>query len=84
MTKAGGISAIDNVLVFRSNIDTDQNVALACRELLKLSGVHQATIDLDDWENVLRVVCDPVIHSDDIEKEVNNLGFECEELAALK
>lgn len=68
------------ILVFRSTIDNAQKAKLACRELMKIEGVHYANVDLEDWENILRVECDGNIHAKQVEEQIAHLGFECFEL----
>lgn len=68
------------ILVFRSNIDNHRKAALACRVLGKIEGVYHVNVDLEDWEKVLRVECDPIIQVRKIEEQISQLGFECSEL----
>lgn len=70
----------NQVLVFCSNIDTKEAAALICNKLLKVEGVYKATIDLEDWENILRLESNPSLSIHEIEKTIINLGFECSEL----
>jgi hypothetical protein len=44
-----------NILVFRSNIDDTYKAAIVCAELEKIDGLYRVNIDLDDWENILRI-----------------------------
>jgi hypothetical protein len=68
------------ILIFRSTIDNAQKAKLACCELMKIEGVHHANVDLEDWENILRVECDGNIHAKQVEDQIARLGFECFEL----
>lgn len=70
----------EQILVFRSNIDNSQKARLVCNRILKMDGVLKANVDLDDWENIVRVVCDERIRARQIEKEAAQLGFFCTEL----
>jgi hypothetical protein len=70
----------ENILVFRSNIDDSYKAAIVCAELEKMDGVYRVNVDLDDWENILRLQCDPQIDEHRIQQAVSALGFECYEL----
>ena len=72
--------AAKNILVFRSNIDDIYKAAIVCRELEKMDGIYRVNIDLDDWENILRLECDPEINAYRIQQTISQLGFECDEL----
>lgn len=63
------------VLVFHSDIDSIQKVKLVQNELLRISGIYRADIDLDDWEHVLRVECHPDCSPKLIEEQIAQLGF---------
>lgn len=69
-----------NILVFRSNIDDNYKAAIVCVELGKMDGVNRVNIDLDDWENILRLECDPGINEHRIRQVVSQLGYDCDEL----
>lgn len=69
-----------NILVFRSNIDDNHKAAIVCAELKKMDGIYKVNVDLDDWENILRLECDPQINEDHIQQVVSHLGLECGEL----
>ncbi|MDR7131753.1 hypothetical protein J2X69_004118 [Algoriphagus sp. 4150] len=68
------------VIVFASNIDNKVKVDLVCMEILKIEGVQHVNVDLDDWENVLRVECGFEIPSTVIYQTVFRMGFSCFEL----
>lgn len=68
------------ILVFRSNIDDERKAVLAGRALMKTGGIHRVNVDLEDWEKVLRVECDPATQARTIEEQITRLGFECSEL----
>ena len=69
-----------NILVFRSNIDDIYKAAIVRPELEKIDGVYRVNVDLDDWENVLRLECNPEINEHHIQQAISQLGFECDEL----
>lgn len=74
------IIANKNILVFRSNIDDIYKAATVCAELEKMDGIYRVNIDLEDWENILRLECDPEINEYRIQQVVLQLGFDCDEL----
>jgi copper chaperone CopZ len=69
-----------NILVFRSNIDDTYKAAMVCTQLEKIDGVYRVNVDLDDWENILRIECDPQINEHPIRQVVSQLGYYCDEL----
>jgi hypothetical protein len=70
----------NHILVFRSNIDDKYKASKVCARLEKVNGVLHANIDLDDWENILRLECDSEINEHRIRQIVSQSGFECEKL----
>lgn len=69
-----------NIRVFRSNINDKYKAAIVCAKLKKMDGVHRVNVDVDDWENILRLECDPVINEECIHQVVLQLGYDCDEL----
>lgn len=70
----------NHILVFRSNIDDKYKAASVCARLEKIDGVYHVNIDLDDWENILRLECDATITEYHVRQLVSKLGFQCNEL----
>ncbi|ELR71128.1 hypothetical protein C900_03092 [Fulvivirga imtechensis AK7] len=70
----------DQILVFRTNLNSIRKARLACRELERIEGVLQVNVDLKDHENVLRVECKRNIQPAEIENSVLRIGFYCSEL----
>ena len=68
------------VLVFHSNIDDERKAVLAGRALMKTKGINRVNVDLEDWENILRVECESFIQARHIEARICQLGFKCYEL----
>jgi hypothetical protein len=66
------------VLVFKTNICTDSEVALV-GELLADENIVKWNVDRDDIDNVLRIECDHVNPFTVIHR-LRAVGFECEEL----
>ncbi|HNP18469.1 MAG TPA: hypothetical protein PKL31_08560 [Fulvivirga sp.] len=71
----------EEVLVFRTDIQNVTAVALVVNQLKQIPGVLFATVDLEDWEKILRVECDQAVPADVIELVVLQMGYKCEELA---
>ena len=65
------------VLVFRSNINTGEKTDQIRKALLDSDQIYQVDVDLDDVDNVLRVVCHPDFPSKQLREQVYQLGFEC-------
>ncbi|MCX2679126.1 hypothetical protein OOZ15_04160 [Galbibacter sp. EGI 63066] len=72
--------SIKRVLVFASNIDNYSKEEMVCEELLKIEGIYDVNVDLEDWENILRVECASEALLKDVKNKVSSLGFECHEL----
>jgi len=70
----------NHILVFRSNIDDKYKATKACVELEKIEGVHRVNVDLNDWENILRLECGLEISEHRVQQAISHLGFVCEEL----
>ena len=79
MTANNIISESLKILVFRTDIDTSQKAFLVQNKLQQVDSVYRVDIDLEDSENVLRVECHPDCRPEDIEKQVEGLGFACSE-----
>ncbi len=71
---------VNDLLIFRTNIDKKSEFLSIKYDLQKIAGVRLCTIDLDDCDRVLRVECENV-PLDRIVEEVARHGFVCEELA---
>jgi len=67
-------------LVFRTSVNSEQQGNLIQSYLLAIEGVSEVSFDLEDWENVLRVVGDETIESEVIENCLSNFGVEISEL----
>lgn len=68
------------VLVFRSNIPTIKVGKRVLEQLKTVEGVSCANVDLEDWENILRVECSSRVQASQIECIVTQFGCECTEL----
>ena len=68
-----------NTLIFRTNINTQNDFALVRSELEKRFSIKESTIDLEDRDKVLRVITKHV-QPQTIANEVKRLDYFCEEL----
>ncbi len=68
------------ILVFGSNIDTTLKARVVHDQLLNLSGVTDISIDLENWEPVLRVECSSETLPELVLVKVLSMGFRCYEL----
>lgn len=67
------------VLVFKTNILSDEDVEKIGHVLASESNITRWNIDRDDIDKVLRVECDQ-LHPEAIIRMLRDAGFECEEL----
>lgn len=68
-----------DIFIFRTSIHTLDDRANVAQVFAGLPGISRWTVDLEDCDRVLRVVCTGVAPSR-IEHGVRSLGYECEEL----
>jgi len=71
---------MSDIYVFRTNIDSSSVFIHLYRELKKLSGVLDCSIDLEDCDNVLRIECVDT-PGETIIEVIEMHGFFCEELS---
>ena len=67
------------VLVFKTNISSDEDVEKIGRVLTSESNITRWNIDRDDIDKVLRIECDQ-LQPEAVIKLLRDAGFECEEL----
>ena len=67
------------VLVFKTNILSDEDVEKIGRVLTSESNITRWNIDRDDIDKVLRIECDQ-LQPEAVIKLLHDAGFECEEL----
>jgi len=71
------LPAMQGVFVFKTSIAGPVEMKMISSALTKLTGKGKWTIDLDDEDKVLRVVC-----AEQVEKQIisilNQFGFSCE------
>jgi hypothetical protein len=69
-----------SILIFKSNIKTQKDVEKVDRAFRKMKVIHRWTVDLDDWEKVLKVETNRKVKIDEIADLVMQLGYHCAEL----
>lgn len=73
------IFTIMNILVFKTNITTRQQVSSVHGLLMAMADIKQYNFDLEDCDNVLRVVSNN-LEPKTISSALKVAGFSCEEL----
>jgi cell fate (sporulation/competence/biofilm development) regulator YmcA (YheA/YmcA/DUF963 family) len=68
-----------NVLVFKTNVTTAQQVSSVQNLLTAMADIKQYNFDLEDCDNVLRVVSNN-LEAQTISRALQVAGFSCEEL----
>lgn len=68
-----------NVLVFKTNISTQKNIAAIKPHLQSMKGVLKWNVDLHDVDNVLRIET-IALSPQTVENNLKDLGFYCVEL----
>jgi len=68
------------ILVFGSNIDTELKAKIVENQLEYLAGVTNISVDIENWERVLRVECSSETDPEMVLVKVKNMGFKCYEL----
>ena len=68
-----------NILVFKTNITTRQQVSSVHGLLMAMADITQYNFDLEDCDNVLRVVSNN-LEAQTISRALQVAGFSCEEL----
>ncbi len=68
-----------NVHILKSNIRTKKDVAIVNQVFSKINAVRRWTIDLDDWEHVLKVETF-ILSATNIAVILEQFGYQCTEL----
>jgi hypothetical protein len=71
---------MNQVLVFKTNLLNEQHVQQASKHLNKVKGIVQWNVDLQDCDNVLRVVATPLCTIESVQNILANAGYWCCEL----
>ena len=72
-------AVFSEVLVFKTNILSDEDVEKIGHVLASESNIKRWNIDRDDIDKVLRIECDQ-LQPEAVIKVLRDAGFECEEL----
>lgn len=67
------------ILIFRTDIITDENLNDISVQLNSIRGIHKWTVDLEDHEKILRVEATGIT-ANEIEHAVKQMNYFCEEL----
>ena len=67
------------VLILKSNIRTKKDVEIVNQVFSKIDAIRRWTIDLDDWERVLKVESF-ILSSQNIAVILERFGYKCSEL----
>lgn len=73
-------TAAVQVLVFETNIHNQSDVEKAGFILNNYHAIQRWTVDLHDWERVLRIEASTHCSTHEVEKLISNLGYRCYEL----
>lgn len=68
------------VLVFKTWLNSRYDAQLIAEYLNKNEEVLAWNVDLEDWENILRIEANSEYIAEQIIENFNNFGFKCEEL----
>ena len=67
------------ILIMKSDISTPDDVKKVDRAFSQLRCIHRWTVDLDDWERILKVES-YVLSCENISVILDKVGFQCSEL----
>jgi hypothetical protein len=68
-----------NILLFKTNIRTDSARSQLKQLMEQFSGIERWSIDCEDVDCVLRIVCQD-LHTAEVIRSVRHMGFDCAEL----
>ena len=68
-----------NLLILKSNIKTKRDVAIVNQVFSKINAIRRWTVDLDDWEHVLKVETF-ILSATNISVILEQFGYKCSEL----
>ncbi|MGB5982997.1 MAG: hypothetical protein WBG46_12710 [Nonlabens sp.] len=69
-----------HILVFRTSIATKKAVAATASFFNEHPDIMDWSIDLEDWENILRIESKDDIDVENLIQHIYTLGYSCEEL----
>lgn len=68
------------ILVFKTSLSTKEDVNHIGAVLNNHPQILAWTVDLDDWENILRIETKDCASMDGIMESIQLLGYDCEDL----
>ncbi|WP_347372561.1 hypothetical protein [Aequorivita sp. Q41] len=68
------------VLVYGTNIDTELKAQIVKNQLKQVVGITHLSVDIENWERVLRIECSIVTDPEMVLIKVKSMGFRCYEL----
>jgi hypothetical protein len=68
-----------NTLIFKTYIESQNYFKRVRTALNEMNKIEDCTIDLDDFDKVLRVLSESFTIAE-VEKEISGMGFYCKEL----
>ncbi len=71
---------MNDVLIFKTNVNSKYDVAKVNLLLSNLPQIKRSSIDLHDVDKVLRIECKNNIEQELIVNRIEQLGYSCEEL----
>jgi len=72
---------IGEILVFKTNLRSQDHVAIVAPRLNTHPGIRKWNVDCHDVDCVLRIVSDAELSPEEIIRLVRESGFSCEELS---
>lgn len=66
--------------IFGTSINSTSKVQEVCDKLYKMEAIKNVNVDLDDWENVLRIECHVQIETEKLNNIITAMGFYCYDL----
>lgn len=68
------------ILVFRTSLHNKKDVRIIAKILNLYKEVITWNVDLEDWENILRIEVTNDCFKNEIAARIRGLGYQCEEL----
>jgi hypothetical protein len=68
------------IMVFKTNIQDENDIRRAEFILNNHYSILRWTVDLQDWERVLRIEAAANFRHDEVERLLSSLGYKCSEL----
>lgn len=69
-----------DILVFKTSVQTDEDVDQVQNILNTIGSISEWNFDLEDCDNILRIVANSRISAQKVEQLLNNAGISCCEL----